>query len=105
MNTVADYKTKPFNDILKIPAKVMINEACIDFLVTSECTVEGAIRTLYDSNLPCLFVVDNEGEKVIGVISYADIMDFLLKLHENPKIMKTANGIRSRINSIAQANS
>jgi CBS domain-containing protein len=103
MNTVADYKTKPFEDILKIPAHMMINDACIDFLVTSDCTVEGAIRTLYDSNLPCLFVVDNEGEKVIGVISYADIMDFLLKLHENPNLMKAANGIRSRINSIAQA--
>jgi 5'-AMP-activated protein kinase regulatory gamma subunit len=105
MNTVADYKTKPFSHILNVPAHQMINDACIDFLVTSDCTVEGAIRTLYDSNLPCLFVVDNNGEKVIGVISYADIMDFLLKLHENPQIMKAANGIRSRINSIAQANS
>jgi 5'-AMP-activated protein kinase regulatory gamma subunit len=103
MNTVADYKNKPFSDILNVPAHMMQNDACIDFLVTADCTIEGAIRTLYDSNLPCLFVVDNNGEKVIGVISYADIMDFLLKLHENPNIMKTANGIRSRINSIARA--
>uniref|UniRef100_A0A7E4UWC3 CBS domain-containing protein n=1 Tax=Panagrellus redivivus TaxID=6233 RepID=A0A7E4UWC3_PANRE len=85
MNTVAERRDAPFTETLNIPASKMVSEDCLDFLVTTECTLANAMRTLYQSTLPCLFVVDNRGEFVQGIVSYADIMDFLLKTIEQSR--------------------
>ncbi|KAE9554174.1 hypothetical protein FO519_002595 [Halicephalobus sp. NKZ332] len=90
-------------DVNKMPAADLISPTCLNFLVGENANIENAMEILYESGLPCLFVVDPQGEKIIGVVSYADIMDFLLKLSEEHE-QKMQNGFvngRQKIHSLS----
>jgi len=90
-------------DVNKMPAADLIGPNCLNYLVGENTNIESAMEILYESGLPCLFVVDPQGEKIIGVVSYADIMDFLLKMSEEHE-QKMQNGFvngRQKVHSLS----
>lgn len=102
MSAISNNRDKCF-EINKVPAIELVSPTCLNYLVGENTDVESAMEILYESGLPCLFIVDPNGEKAIGVVSYADIMDFLLKLseqHEQKKQNGFTNG-RQKMHSLS----
>uniref|UniRef100_A0AC34QWK6 CBS domain-containing protein n=1 Tax=Panagrolaimus sp. JU765 TaxID=591449 RepID=A0AC34QWK6_9BILA len=91
-------------EVNKMPAADLMSPHCLNYLVGENTNLEAAMEVLYESGLPCLFVVDPAGERAIAVISYADIMDFLLKLseeHEQKKQNGIVNNSRQKMHSLS----
>uniref|UniRef100_A0A0N4ZE30 CBS domain-containing protein n=1 Tax=Parastrongyloides trichosuri TaxID=131310 RepID=A0A0N4ZE30_PARTI len=78
------FSNRSYIDIMSIPVSIMIKDGEIPPLATGETVISDAIEMLLKSNFYTLFTVDLNN-KLMGAVSYFDIMEYIFGLHQDNK--------------------
>uniref|UniRef100_A0A0N5BXH7 CBS domain-containing protein n=1 Tax=Strongyloides papillosus TaxID=174720 RepID=A0A0N5BXH7_STREA len=80
------FSERTYEEVMSLPVSSIIKHRQIPPLATAETIISDAIEMLLKSNLNTLFTVGLD-YKLMGAVSYFDIMEYIINLHQDGKGM------------------